>query len=139
MIRRPPRSTLFPYTTLFRSELALALDLGARVERDRVDLARLVHLGGIDAVDGAARGEDEAAHVERLRGLLDQDRREHVRVPREALVDRARRIAHQTGAVHDRGRSLHGLHELQDVRRVALDELKARVSDEALKRRLAEQ
>src|SRR5256885_13018217 len=24
MIRRPPRSTLFPYTTLFRSELALA-------------------------------------------------------------------------------------------------------------------
>src|SRR3712207_7667584 len=25
MIRRPPRSTLFPYTTLFRSELALRL------------------------------------------------------------------------------------------------------------------
>src|SRR5256885_8211872 len=26
MIRRPPRSTLFPYTTLFRSGLALALE-----------------------------------------------------------------------------------------------------------------
>src|SRR3712207_7440985 len=26
MIRRPPRSTLFPYTTLFRSATALALD-----------------------------------------------------------------------------------------------------------------
>src|SRR3712207_7235024 len=25
MIRRPPRSTLFPYTTLFRSQLALGL------------------------------------------------------------------------------------------------------------------
>src|SRR2546429_8502411 len=25
MIRRPPRSTLFPYTTLFRSELAIAI------------------------------------------------------------------------------------------------------------------
>src|SRR5258707_9075145 len=25
MIRRPPRSTLFPYTTLFRSHLAVAL------------------------------------------------------------------------------------------------------------------
>src|SRR3712207_8766384 len=25
MIRRPPRSTLFPYTTLFRSELAAAV------------------------------------------------------------------------------------------------------------------
>src|SRR2546427_8478287 len=27
MIRRPPRSTLFPYTTLFRSELAMARPL----------------------------------------------------------------------------------------------------------------
>src|SRR2546430_7427563 len=26
MIRRPPRSTLFPYTTLFRSNVARALD-----------------------------------------------------------------------------------------------------------------
>src|SRR3989449_9788361 len=30
MIRRPPRSTLFPYTTLFRSALALFDQLGAR-------------------------------------------------------------------------------------------------------------
>src|SRR2546429_4260767 len=29
MIRRPPRSTLFPYTTLFRSFIDLALRLGA--------------------------------------------------------------------------------------------------------------
>src|SRR2546429_6807493 len=28
MIRRPPRSTLFPYTTLFRSPTALRSDLG---------------------------------------------------------------------------------------------------------------
>src|SRR3989449_3665821 len=26
MIRRPPRSTLFPYTTLFRSDLVMAAD-----------------------------------------------------------------------------------------------------------------
>src|SRR3712207_8273846 len=32
MIRRPPRSTLFPYTTLFRSLEALALDRVNRVE-----------------------------------------------------------------------------------------------------------
>src|SRR5436309_12258930 len=30
MIRRPPRSTLFPYTTLFRSRRAEALRLGGR-------------------------------------------------------------------------------------------------------------
>src|ERR1043165_10046288 len=28
MIRRPPRSTLFPYTTLFRSQLTQLLDRG---------------------------------------------------------------------------------------------------------------
>src|SRR3712207_7853929 len=33
MIRRPPRSTLFPYTTLFRSEGACALPGLARGER----------------------------------------------------------------------------------------------------------
>src|SRR3712207_6915149 len=30
MIRRPPRSTLFPYTTLFRSGIEAARDEGAR-------------------------------------------------------------------------------------------------------------
>src|SRR5256885_14519680 len=30
MIRRPPRSTLFPYTTLFRSRLILGITMGAQ-------------------------------------------------------------------------------------------------------------
>src|SRR2546430_8763571 len=44
MIRRPPRSTLFPYTTLFRSVVALAA-VDARVEADAV---RQVAAGGQD-------------------------------------------------------------------------------------------
>src|SRR2546430_11620966 len=39
MIRRPPRSTLFPYTTLFRSECAPAVgrgELRARIEQQAV-------------------------------------------------------------------------------------------------------
>src|SRR5690349_22481401 len=44
MLRRPPRSTLFPYTTLFRSEGAAALDVhlvdGARLA---FELARVRH------------------------------------------------------------------------------------------------
>src|SRR2546430_10705865 len=45
MIRRPPRSTLFPYTTLFRSaELAFELD--------HVDAAVR---GAADLIDGEAR------------------------------------------------------------------------------------
>src|SRR5258708_31781229 len=35
MIRRPPRSTLFPYTTLFRSPAALTL--GYRSDQQRFD------------------------------------------------------------------------------------------------------
>src|SRR3712207_8005514 len=31
MIRRPPRSTLFPYTTLFRSVLAIVSTKGGRI------------------------------------------------------------------------------------------------------------
>src|SRR2546430_8995637 len=35
MIRRPPRSTLFPYTTLFRSPSLPGLDLTFRADRAR--------------------------------------------------------------------------------------------------------
>src|SRR3712207_7665966 len=36
MIRRPPRSTLFPYTTLFRSHRATQSELGALVLENRL-------------------------------------------------------------------------------------------------------
>src|SRR2546430_17386340 len=36
MIRRPPRSTLFPYTTLFRSKVALVEIVRARVREVRL-------------------------------------------------------------------------------------------------------
>ena len=41
MIRRPPRSTLFPYTTLFRSGVPASLPGLAKGDRaNRLDLAR---------------------------------------------------------------------------------------------------
>src|SRR2546430_17032655 len=40
MIRRPPRSTLFPYTTLFRSERSRDPDLLRQLARDDADAAR---------------------------------------------------------------------------------------------------
>src|SRR3712207_8514190 len=44
MIRRPPRSTLFPYTTLFRSRLRRLADL-LRVAVERRLVARQVDVG----------------------------------------------------------------------------------------------
>src|SRR3712207_8289931 len=41
MIRRPPRSTLFPYTTLFRSPLSSRVDTGRSAEYPKDDKSRL--------------------------------------------------------------------------------------------------
>src|SRR5256885_6577394 len=38
MIRRPPRSTLFPYTTLFRSNVRLSSLAAARIVRHTLDI-----------------------------------------------------------------------------------------------------
>src|SRR2546429_3392339 len=37
MIRRPPRSTLFPYTTLFRSDLTVSVDGKSQLAMRRAD------------------------------------------------------------------------------------------------------
>src|SRR3989449_7423401 len=42
MIRRPPRSTLFPYTTLFRSPLEVSLALARERTREGLEHADLV-------------------------------------------------------------------------------------------------
>ena len=52
MIRRPPRSTLFPYTTLFRSRKGEIISLGSIVETiwvnkgDQVEV-RMENLGNV--------------------------------------------------------------------------------------------
>src|SRR6478609_769627 len=53
MIRRPPRSTLFPYTTLFRSDVH-RLDLDVAHPRQRVG-DPLLHLAGDFGKDAAVR------------------------------------------------------------------------------------
>src|SRR2546426_6817687 len=43
MIRRPPRSTLFPYTTLFRSERAAVQQVGERPDGGEAVVERVQH------------------------------------------------------------------------------------------------
>src|SRR2546427_13268017 len=68
MIRRPPRSTLFPYTTLFRSSLADLRIVGTHRRGNHHDV-RAAHLFGAMAfVDGGAQvaqplGDDRRLQV----------------------------------------------------------------------------
>src|SRR3712207_7888312 len=53
MIRRPPRSTLFPYTTLFRSVEVLQGDaVAGEHHRHRVDRCHEQALAAVHVVDG---------------------------------------------------------------------------------------
>src|SRR5688572_32778678 len=71
MIRRPPRSTLFPYTTLFRSHLAL--DAPVAVRPDEVDVAEAGVRMEADSHGSAARSRDRGAAGGDVRdGLADR-------------------------------------------------------------------
>src|SRR3712207_9296498 len=85
MIRRPPRSTLFPYTTLFRSERAEAVD-GAKVVTGQVVAADVKglrqisddvknRLGGPSAVVLAAALDGKAVLVANLHPERSEERR----------------------------------------------------------------
>src|SRR2546427_4253830 len=78
MIRRPPRSTLFPYTTLFRSLVPLALasalwyglltyavvTLGANLEAVLALLRGVNHVLGIAALAAAVRSEEHTSELQ---------------------------------------------------------------------------
>src|SRR2546430_8984589 len=62
MIRRPPRSTLFPYTTLFRSRRRAGdcIGIARRQQEGRRDAHRAADAGGVEAVKArACRGRSE--------------------------------------------------------------------------------
>src|SRR3712207_1145705 len=77
MIRRPPRSTLFPYTTLFRSLLAAQrLSEGLALPQLRYRLnERLGHLRRLQGRSDEARAllEEAVNEIERQRGAVFQD------------------------------------------------------------------
>src|SRR2546430_13563363 len=69
MIRRPPRSTLFPYTTLFRSRAAFAGpgDHLRPFERDQFLPRRPLHAGGVRGLGTSGEDRDRL-----LAGALDR-------------------------------------------------------------------
>src|SRR3989442_15265544 len=94
MIRRPPRSTLFPYTTLFRSTDRLVAELKkVRIEEREVVIRRgrachvsagvLTHLVGVVFVLDADAGAES-----RVGEVGDVPRRVDVRVARARSEER---------------------------------------------------
>src|SRR5262245_63585553 len=61
MLRRPPRSTLFPYTTLFRSVVEALGDVAKRDAR---------HLRRRGALRGHRRSEEHTSELQSLRHLV---------------------------------------------------------------------
>src|SRR2546422_10990219 len=100
MIRRPPRSTLFPYTTLFRSakpDLNALGEVGVLLEDPEVE--------GDDLADlrkGVALGGDLLPHEGHPLGhLLAEEPDEDVVLGLEVEVDRATRDARLARDVRD--------------------------------------
>src|SRR5690349_23217846 len=69
MLRRPPRSTLFPYTTLFRSPQGAGRDAGLGGAHDRQGV------GGAHGAGRLPRPGRRGRRARRVRSLLGQDRK----------------------------------------------------------------
>src|SRR2546425_11130694 len=112
MIRRPPRSTLFPYTTLFRSLLSCELDDQAAAPRDLLHGPRRAEL-----VDAAAH--DPLRPLDRI-GAIGHGPLTLIHFERE--VDSALQVEPEVDRDASHGRVLHAAgrdvtHPLGDVLR----------------------
>src|SRR5437764_8813661 len=77
MLRRPPRSTLFPYTTLFRSRVLQLVfpDVHANRAGYRVVLATKIAHPDVDLVVGWADPREEGENIDRKSTRLNSSHR----------------------------------------------------------------
>src|SRR5690349_23730820 len=83
MIRRPPRSTLFPYTTLFRSELVRNTDIAAELK----SLAAAVDFNWIAQ---ATRSEEHTSELQSRRDLVCRlllEKKKSAQLPTQSVVN----------------------------------------------------
>src|ERR1039458_10652862 len=94
MIRRPPRSTLFPYTTLFRSERPRGCGRGRnhtfqcahfRSEEHTSELQSLRHLVCRLLLEKKKKKHNTHALLQRLRATYTSTKHTHSRMTSESL------------------------------------------------------
>src|SRR2546430_10898742 len=78
MIRRPPRSTLFPYTTLFRSLLTREgeVEIAKRIERGQLRVLKALSRSPIVIRELLAMGEDLKKGVRSIKEVVTFDEEE---------------------------------------------------------------
>src|SRR2546426_6195646 len=101
MIRRPPRSTLFPYTTLFRSLTLAAARRPRPFARRRRLLVRMVGRGGV--VD--ARSEEHTSELQSpcnlVCRLLLEKKKARLLAGQSSMGDAPLDAVGQPNALHD--------------------------------------
>src|SRR2546430_10103329 len=80
MIRRPPRSTLFPYTTLFRSHLAQAFDYLAHLTAEDTQdplLHEFTSLRAALRMEHVTDGPELLQNMQQIQNQFDSRSEEH--------------------------------------------------------------
>src|SRR5688572_32219846 len=98
MIRRPPRSTLFPYTTLFRSPMRTFSIRGADADWSALDIA-LAPAGSSFTVrtpDGETRSEEHTSELQSQSNLVCRLLLEKKKTRQRAILRIYKHMPHQT-------------------------------------------
>src|SRR3712207_7548654 len=70
MIRRPPRSTLFPYTTLFRSAIFFCFQLKSNKDRGTKIFYSITGPGADSPPEGVFRSEEHTSELQSRQYLV---------------------------------------------------------------------
>src|SRR2546430_13037516 len=102
MIRRPPRSTLFPYTTLFRSDRQLDVHAAALDRDHRVCIHRVAHMASAvcrnrSSRSSRSRSEEHTSELQSqsnlvCRLLLEKKKREQLSMISQSKYDVLHRL-----------------------------------------------
>src|SRR2546427_6090934 len=70
MIRRPPRSTLFPYTTLFRSLYEKGLRIYTTLDLDMQEAAEQALQSQLNEIESGVRSEEHTSELQSQSNLV---------------------------------------------------------------------